>query len=602
MKYFHRVYPYLKPYWKLAVVSVVLLVVSVGLGLLAPWPLQILIDHVLGQKPFSAVLGMFFEPLVDNRYALLIVAVVGGLLITILLNAVKVFSKYISTRIDQHMVLDFRSDLFEHAQRLSLSFHDQRRTGRVIFAINNLGAGIAKLVMAIPPLAQSFLTLIGMFCIVLLLDWQIAFVSLAIVPLLYYSVAHYMKHVEPQVRQVRGMEAEMLSIIHEAMSMLRVIVAFGREDHEHRRFRDHGTKTVGERVKLTVRQTMFSLVVNSITAVGTAMVLGIGAWHVMQGKLMVGELLVVMFYIAAVYAPLETISTTIGSLQEVSISLEGAFKLLDSDAEIKDVPGAKPLERCHGRVTFARVNFAYKERSDTLQDISLEVEPGQLIGIAGPTGAGKTTLVSVLPRFYEPQQGQILIDGNDIRDVTLKSLREQFGIVLQEPLLFSATIAENIRYGRFDATMEEILAAAQAANAHDFIMRLPKKYDTKLGEKGAKLSGGERQRISVARAFLKDAPILILDEPTSSVDMKTESLILDALERLMLGRTTFLITHRLSSLQHADQILVMDRGAIVDRGRHDELLRRPGLYKQLHDASQKRRKQLGHAAATTANA
>jgi ABC-type multidrug transport system fused ATPase/permease subunit len=383
------------------------------------------------------------------------------------------------------------------------------------------------------------------------------------------------------------MEGESLSIIHEALSMLRVIVAFGREDHEHRRFRTQGEKTIKGRIRVTVWQTLFSLVVNMTTAAGTALVLGVGAALVVDGALTVGQLLVVMAYIALVYHPLETISTTLGSLQDQVISVRMAFKILDTEPEIRDAPDAVAIDRARGRVAFEGVNFHYQGRTDTLRDISFEAEPGQVVAIVGPTGAGKTTLMSLIPRFYDRQQGRILLDGTDTRKLTLKSLRAQISVVLQEPLLFSGTIAENIRYGRLEASQDEVIAAARAANAHDFVTRLPKQYDTELGERGVQLSGGERQRIAVARAFLRDAPILILDEPTSSIDSKTEAVILDALDRLMVGRTTFMIAHRLSTVRRADQILVIDRGRLVERGTHPELLRRGGLYKQLHDLQTK---------------
>jgi ABC-type multidrug transport system fused ATPase/permease subunit len=589
MKYFPRVLQYLKPYWRLACLSGVLIVLGAALGLLTPWPLQILIDNVLEQKPFSPFLARFLVPLANNRGLLLIFVAAAALLITILQNATTVLHDYVSTKIDQSMILDFRSDMMQHAQRLSLAFHDQRRTGKIIFAINNMGSEVARMLMIIPPLAESFLTLIGMFWILVVLDWEVALLAMGVVPFLYLAVSNYMKRVHPQLQEVRGLEGESLSMIHEAMSMLRVVVAFGREDYEHRRFREHGEKTVEKRVKLTVRQTMFSLGVNTITAAGTAAVLGFGGWHVIQGKLTSGELLVVISYIAAVYKPLETISTTIGSLQEIVVALEASFGLLDTPVEIKDTPHAKPIGRAEGRVEFDSVSFAYKERHHTLEDISFEVKPGQVVGIVGPTGAGKTTLVTLLPRFYEPHHGRILLDGRDIRDITVKSLRDQFSIVLQEPLLFSETIAENIRYGRLDATREEIMAAAEAANAHDFVMRLPNKYETRLGERGAKLSGGERQRISVARAFLRNSPILILDEPTSSIDTKTEAVILDALERLMEGRTTFMIAHRLSTVRNADLLLVLQDGRIIEHGTHDDLMARGGMYSQLYEMQSQHR-------------
>jgi ATP-binding cassette, subfamily B, bacterial len=364
-------------------------------------------------------------------------------------------------------------------------------------------------------------------------------------------------------------------------------MAFGREDYEHSRFRKQGEKTVAARVKLTVRQTLFSLGVSMITALGTALVLGFGAYRALEGRLSPGQLLVVMSYIAMIYHPLETISHTIGSFQEIFVSLRITFDLLDKELEITDAPDAVTMGRSRGNISFQGVHFNYQGRVDTLREISFQTQPGQVVAIVGPTGAGKSTLVSLIPRFYDVVKGRVLMDGIDIRKLTLKSLREQISIVLQEPLLFSGTITENIRYGRLEASMDEIMEAARAANAHDFIMGLPKQYDTELGERGAKLSGGERQRIAVARAFLKNAPVLILDEPTSSIDSKTEVVILDALDRLMVGRTTFMIAHRLSTIRRADQILVIDQGRLVEQGSHQELLRRGGLYKQLYDMQTK---------------
>src|SRR3954471_20537006 len=596
MKYFPRVLHYLRPYRRGASLAIFLIFLGAGFSLLTPWPLQILIDNVFDRKPFPPVLGFFLNTIADHRVLLLVLVTSASLLITLLQNGTTVLSEYVMTKIDQSMVLDFRSDMMMHAQRLSLAFHDQRRTGKIIFAINQLGGDIARMLTILPKLGESILTLIGMFWIVLAMDSQIALVALGVVPFLYYCVSRYMERVQPQLQEVRGLEAESLSIVHEIISMLRVVVAFGRENHEYRRFRKQGEGTVDKRVKLTVRQTMFSLGINTITAAGTAVVLGFGGWHVVQGDLTAGRLLVVIAYIAAVYKPLETISTTIGSMQEIFVALDVSFGLLDTPVEINDTPHAKPISRCEGWVRLENVNFAYEDRRHTLVDVSVEAKPGQVIGIVGPTGAGKTTLVTLLPRFYEPQSGRILLDGHDIRDLTLASLRDQFSIVLQEPLLFSGTIGENIRYGRLEATDDEIIEAAQAANAHDFIERLPHKYETVLGERGAKLSGGERQRISVARAFLRNSPILILDEPTSSIDTKTEAVILDALERLMLGRTTFMIAHRLSTVRNADLLLVLQEGRIVEHGTHEQLSSRRGVYQQLYDMQTKDRR---HASGET---
>ena len=561
------------------------MLLAVVFGLLTPWPLMVLVDHVLGQEPMPPWLKSMVDALGIDRHGLLAVTVCAGLTITFLEHGLGVLNTYADARLEQNMILDLRSDLFQHAQRLSLAYHDQRRSGNLIYAINSQADAAAGLVMAVPPLVQSGLTLAGMFWITLRLDWHLALLSLVVVPFLYASVGYYVRHIQKRLEHVKTLEGESLSIVHEAISMLRVIVAFGREDYEHRRFRSQAQQAVDARVKVTVRQTLFSLAVNTITAAGTALVLGLGAYHVLLDRLTIGQLLVVMAYIAAVYKPLEAISCTIGSLQDRVVSLRMAFRLLDLPPEIEDIPSAIDLPRVAGRVTFQNVSFSYRGRVETLKDISFDVPAGEIVAVVGPTGAGKTTLMSLIPRFYAPQSGRILIDGVDVRGVTLASLRRQISLVLQEPVLFSGSVGENIRYGRLEATEDEIIASARAANAHDFIMRLPRRYETELGERGVQLSGGERQRICIARAFLKDAPILILDEPTSSIDTRTEAVILDALERLMEGRTTFLIAHRLSTIRQADCVLVLEKGRLVEQGTRQELLSREGLFKQLSDAA-----------------
>jgi ATP-binding cassette, subfamily B, bacterial len=580
MKYFWRILRYLRPYWKLAVGSVIITLASVAAGLLVPWPLKILVDNVLGSQPVPSILARAGG---SDRTALLLLIVLGGLFVTLMVNVLDVLENYVNTQINLGIGLDFRGDMFEHAQRLSMSFHDQRRSGMLIYMINyQCGAG-PGLIMAVPPLVQSALTLVGMFWITLLMDARLALLSMTVVPLLYLSVGYYIKYIQPRLLHVKALEGESLAIIHEALSMLRVIVAFVRERYEYGRFREQGGRALHARVNLTVRQTLFSLAVNMTTATGTALVLGYGAYHALQGRLSVGQLLVVMTYVAAVYKPLEAISTTIGGLQDQIVSLQMTFNFLDTEAEIQDVMGAHAFVRPWGHVIFKNVHFNYNGRAGTLKGINFEARPGQKIALVGPTGAGKTTLISLIPRFYDPIRGRVEIDGVDIRKATLKSLRQSISLVQQEPLLFSDTITNNIRYGRLEASMEEIIAAAQAANAHDFIMALPQQYETVVGERGAQLSGGERQRISVARAFLKDAPILLLDEPTSSIDSKTEAVILDALDRLMEGRTTFMVAHRLSTIREADQILVVNHGRIVESGTHQELLEQGGLYFQLYE-------------------
>jgi ATP-binding cassette, subfamily B, bacterial len=559
-----------------------------SVGVLAPWPMQIIVDSVLDKHPLHPLLASALGWVGRDHFALLVFTVVAGLMITLGGDLLSIIESYVNTKLDLSMARDFRAELFLHAQRLSLAFHDRRRSGMLIYAINSQADAVPGVIMVVPGLVQNCATLVGMFWITFKMDRTLAVLALSVVPFLYYSVGYYVKHIQSRLMDVKMLEGETLSIIHEAMSMLRVIVAFGREGYEHSRFCQQSQTAVDARVKLTVRQTLFSLAVNMTTATGTALVLGFGAYHALQGRITTGQLLVVLAYIALLYKPLEAISHTVGSIQDQLANLRIAFGLLDTEPDIKDAPHAADIVRGRGEIAFENVSFSYDGRAGTLRNISFTARAGEVVALVGPTGAGKTTLVSLIPRFYDPSQGRILFDGRDSRDFTLKSLREHVSVVLQEPLLFSGTIAQNIRYGRLEATAEEVMAAAKSANAHDFIMRLPKQYDTEIGERGAQLSGGERQRISVARAFLKDAPVLILDEPTSAIDSKTEAVILDALDRLMLGRTTFMVAHRLSTIRNADKILVLNQGELIEHGSHDALLERGGLYKQLHDMQTRR--------------
>jgi ABC-type multidrug transport system fused ATPase/permease subunit len=580
---------YVRPYWHLAVISIVLLVLASLVSVLAPVPMKLIVDSVCSDVPLPPILAGVLGGVANDRYTLLVIIVIAGLAIRVGEHGLSVLDSYVNTKLDLNMALDFRSQLFQHLQRLSLAFHERRRAGMTMY-VNMMGEAPATLVMAIPGLAQSILTLVWMFWFTCLLNVQLALLSLVVIPFLYYSVGYYVKRIQTRLWEVKMLEGGAFAIIHEAVSMLRVIIAFGRESYEHRRFRDQTKQAVDARLKLTVRQTLFSMAVDLTTGIGTALVLGFGAYYVLQDlgkpddqRFTIGQLLMILYYVTMVYKPLETISTTVGSLQDVLVNLKITFDLLDTEPDIKDAPGAINIERSRGHIVYEGVSFNYISRVETLKNISFEAKSGQVIAIVGPTGAGKTTLISLLPRFYDLKQGRITLDGKDIRQLTLKSLREQVSIVLQEPLLFSGTILENIRYGRLDATMEEVVEAAKAANAHDFIMALPNQYETELGERGVQISGGERQRVAVARAFLKDAPILILDEPTSSVDSKTETVILDALDRLMVGRTTFLIAHRFSTIRNADRILVLNDGQLVEEGTHDDLMQHEGLYKQLRD-------------------
>ncbi len=584
-----RVRPYLAPYRR-TLILVTILTIGVALfGLAEPWPLAVILNQVLHEENPTGIIASIYGSNPDAIFVL-ISMLVARFLIVVVGNVFTVLIHYLGAKTEQNMVLDLRSDLFQHVQKLSLTFHDERQTGALMSQINTQASAVGNIVMVVPPIAEAAVTLVGMLVIAALVDWELALLSLIVIPFLYWSFGVYGRRVVPRLQRVQELEWRSLSIVHEAMAMLRVIVTFGREGHEHRKFKEQGQSAVDERVKLTVSQSVYTLGVQTATAAGGSLIMGVGSWHVMQGKLSVGELIVLLTYIISVYQPLEQISGTVGMIHEQLVQFNASVALLDKEPEVKEKPEAVALEEGHGAVGLERVSFAYEGRERTLDDISLRVQPGESVAVVGHTGAGKSTLMSLLIRFYDPKAGRITIDGVDIRDLKLESLREQISVVLQEPLLFSGTIAENIRYGRLDATDNEIEAAARAANAHDFIAALPDGYQTVLGERGAQVSGGERQRICVARAFLKDAPILILDEPTSSIDSKTEVAILDALDDLMEGRTSFMIAHRLSTVRHADQILVLDKGRMVERGTHDELVGQDGIYHQLYLAQTKERK------------
>jgi ABC-type multidrug transport system fused ATPase/permease subunit/GT2 family glycosyltransferase len=580
-KYLAVVLPYLKRHKLLAVASLATMAFGAGLALAQPWPFAFIVDSVLGSHPAPP----FVTSLVgSSKDDLILFAVAASIGIVLLTSVVGVVDAYVNTRLEQEMALEFRSDLFAHCERLSQAFHDRRSLGDFIYRINFEAHHVGAVTVAIPALIQSAVTIAAMLVITYSISPILAVLSLAVLPFVYLSIGVYGKRVEPRLIRVRNLEGLSLSIVHEVFSRLKVVVAFNRQDHESDRFEQQGRDAVHERVGVTLAQTVFNLGVGLITAIGTGLIIGVGAHLVLEKQLLLGQLIVVMSYIASMYTPLQTISSTIGDFQNHFVALRFAQELMDTEPDVADAPDAIELHGARGVVVMEHVSFDYPTRQGILRDVSFRADPGQVVAIVGPTGAGKSTLVNLLLRYYDPAAGSVTVDGCDVRDVSQRSLRDQIGLVLQEPLLLEGTVAENIRYGKLDATDDEIVAAAEAANAHDFISTLPRGYDTPLGEGGARLSGGERQRICIARAFVKGAPILVLDEPTSSVDSRTEVGILDALDRLMVGRTTFLIAHRLSTVRHADQILVLDRGELVEHGSHDELVARDGVYRSLYDA------------------
>jgi ATP-binding cassette subfamily B protein len=535
------------------------------LTLLNPVPLKLVVDSILGSHDLPRAIAVFL-PAGADRTSLAAIALVAALFVFIALGKqlVDLAFSMLRTYTGEKLVLAFRAKLFRRVQGLSLSYHDAQGTADSIYRIQYDAPAIQWIALdAVIPLVTAALTLVAMIAVMARLDWPLAVVALTIVPLLFVVSNRYSRRLNLRWREAKDLESSTLGVVQEVLSSVRVVKAFAQEDREQRRYVEHAGRNLREQMKLTLTGGSLAAIVGMAMALGMAAVLFLGARHVQAGVLTLGEFFLVMSYVGLLYAPLQTFIRSAASLQGSLVGMERALEILDEAPEVEEKTDAQPLVRARGDVTFDDVSFSYSADRVALRGVSLQVAAGARVGIAGSTGAGKSTLVSLLLRLYDPTDGRILLDGVDLRDFNLRDLRNQFAIVLQEPLLFSTTVAENIAYGKPEATEDEIVAAATAANAHDFIVRLPDGYETEVGERGAALSGGERQRISLARAFLKDAAILILDEPTSSVDVRTEAIILEAMERLMQGRTTFMIAHRLSTLDICDVRLYLEHGELV---------------------------------------
>src|SRR5437899_1071947 len=535
------------------------------IALLVPLPMKIIVDSVLGSHPLPRFVDVMLPPAMHSRNALLAL-MVGFLVAIALVSQLKELGvSLLRTYTGEKLVLGFAPRQFCHVQALWHGYHCSRGCTDSTSRIQLDAQSIQSIMIdGVVPFITSGCTLALMLYVTVRLDTQLAMVGLAISPVILVLMRIYRRRLRGQAHAVKALDSSAQSVVQEVLAGIRVVKAFGQEIREQERFVSHSRAGIRARLQLAFVENGFGLLVGLTTAGGTAAVVSIGAHHVLSGRLTLGELLMVMAYLSQLYEPLKTISRKSASLQSHLASAERAFALLDHPPDVSEQPNARRLVRATGAVAFRHVSFAYDGGSGALHDVSFDIEPGTRVGITGATGAGKTTLVSLLTRFYDPTEGQILLDGVDLREYRLADLRDQFAIVLQDPVLFSTSVAENIAYGRPTASDEEIVAAAKAAGAHDFIVRSRQGYESRVGERGMQLSGGERQRIALARAYLKNAPILILDEPTSSVDLRTEAVILEALERLMRGRTTFLITHRASALTACDTRLQLERGRLVE--------------------------------------
>jgi len=570
-----------RPYWRHLAALFFLNLFSAPLALLIPLPLKIAVDSVIGSKPISGIVANFLPAAISK--ATLVVFCAAFVVAIALLNHLQAMtSSLLRTYTGEKLVLAFRAKLFRHAQRLSLAYHDSKGTTDSTYRIQYDAPAIEWILIdGVSPFITAAFTLCGMIYVAAQIDWQLALVALAIAPVLGLIARAYSGHLRAEWNKAYELQSSAMSIVQEVLAAVRIVKAFGQEEREQQRFLHHSKESVWARIRISFAEGGLALLLGLTIASGTAMVLLIGTRHVQSGLLTLGGLLMIMTYVSQLYGPLEMLSSMAAHIQGSLASAQRAFVLLDELPDVVERQNATAIDRCLGGVSFEAVSFAYNKNSPVLSNVSFEVAPATRVGITGITGAGKTTLVNLLSRFYDPTEGRVLLDAKDIRDYRLTDLRNQFSMVLQEPVLFSTSIAENISYARPAATEEQIIRAAKAANAHDFIVGLPDGYDTVVGERGMLLSGGERQRISLARAFLKDAPILILDEPTSALDSQTEALILEALERLMIGRTTFIIAHRLSTIRNADKILILEDGAVAAFGTHRELLGRQGLYARL---------------------
>src|SRR5438128_2710440 len=575
MSIYRRVLRYYRPFLGQTIFGLCLALIGIGLNLLKPWPFKIIVDDFLGAGPA-------IRPDWRMWVLLLCLALIG---IQLLWGIINWITNYLFVKIGLQALLKLRTDLYSYLQSLSLKYHDARRSSDSSFRVAYDSQSIQTIYnKGFTNIFGSIITLIGTFVIMLRLDWQLTLVSLGIVPLVVGAIYLFAHRIRRESTSIQEQESAVLAQAQEGLSSIRMVHAFGREEFEVRQFQQQARQSLQANLRLTLTNVNSALVISTLMVVGTAVMYYIGTLHVLAGTLTLGSLLVFSAYLLMLYQPLESLTYTAWAMEGATAGAKRCFEVLDRQDDVVDSPGAVVISSAKGAIAFQAVSFSYMPDRYVLRGIDLHIEPNQIVGLAGGTGAGKSTLLSLVPRFYDPTGGSIILDGRDIRQITKKSLRAQIAIVLQDTLLFSTTVRENIAYGRPDATEDEIIEAARRAQADEFIRQMPQGYDSLVGERGGHLSVGQRQRIGIARAFLKNAPILLLDEPTSALDPATESAIMETIKELMRGRTTLIATHRLATIHSLDQIIVLEHGRSVEQGRGPELVARGGIYAKLYSS------------------
>lgn len=590
MKLYRRVVFYYRPFLGSIVVALVLMLLTIGLNLLKPWPFQYIIDNILPQAAgLPPQVSYNFIPSGIPWLESLLYTVAAFVLLYLLSGLFNLINSYWLVEIGLRALLRLRTEVYSYLQSLPLRFHDSRRSGDSSFRVAYDTQAIQTFFnRGFATIISSTITLIGAFILMWQVNVFLTLLSLFVIPFLLGAIFFFAERVRRESAVVQQEESDVLSKVSEGLSSIRVVHAFGREEFEVQAFSKEAADSLEANRKLTLTNVSSSLVIGFITAVGSALLMYYGVLEVQQGHLKLGQLTVFIAYLAMLYQPLEQLSYTVWAMEGAASGVSRVFEILDTKNDVQDEPHAKTFQPGGGKIELRDVHFSYSPDQPVLKGLSLEIPAGKTIALVGGTGAGKSTILSLIPRFYDPSTGQVLVDDQNVRQVKKRSLRSHISMVLQDTALIPGSIEENIAYGNPQAGKAEIIAAAEAAQAADFIKDLPQGYATQVGERGVRLSGGQRQRIGIARAFLRSAPILLLDEPTSALDLKTEAELMDALKALMANPTTLIVTHRLTTVHDVDRIFVLEHGRIVESGTGPELLERRGLYHQLWNAASNR--------------